>query len=164
MRKSMLLIAALFAPQIVSAQDSKQLLAALDGCRSVKSDDARLKCYDDAAARLAGAQTRNEVVVLDRAQVEKAKRSLFGFSQPSAKVFGEKDEPLREISSTIATVRGQRSGLVRLTLADGSTWESIDTPLFPPKTDDTVTIKAGVLGSYTATPQHGRALRVHRVN
>ncbi len=164
MRRSMLLLAALLMPEIAFAQDSKQLLAALEGCRSVKSDDARLKCYDDAAARLAGAQSRNEVVVLDRAQVEKAKRSLFGFSQPSAEVFGEKDQPLREISSTIASIRGQRSGLVRLTLADGSTWETIDTPLFPPKANDSVTIKAGVLGSYTATPQHGRALRVRRVN
>lgn len=164
MRRSIVLLTALFMPEISWAQGSKQLLTALESCRTIKSDAARLSCYDDAAAKLSGAQTRNEVVVLDRAQVETAKRSLFGFSQPSAKVFGEKDEPLREITSTITAVRAQGSGLVRLVLADGSTWESIDTPLFPPKSGTGVTVKAGLLGSYTATPQRGRALRVRRVN
>jgi len=164
MRRIVLLTTILCIPGAVCAQDSTQLLSALETCRTVKEDGARLRCYDDAAAKLAGARTRNEVVVLDRAQVDKAKRSLFGFSKPSAAVFGAKDEPLREITSTITAVRAQRSGLVRLTLADGSVWESIDTPMFPPKADESIAVKAGLLGSYTATPQRSRALRVRRVN
>ena len=84
--------AVIFAP--VSARVSpvtdkagSQLITDVTACRSIANSAARLACYDGSVAKLADASDKKDVVVLDRAEVQKTKRSLFGFDLPRLPFF-----------------------------------------------------------------------------
>ena len=94
---------------------------------------------------------KREVVIVDKARANEAKRSLFGFSIPNfSSLFGAGDEQLNQIESTVAAAveNGYEGWTVKL--ADGSTWQQTDgaTVALPPRRGDKVIVKRGTLGSY----------------
>lgn len=107
--------------------------------------------------------------MLDKTEVRAAKRSLFGFSLPSIKLFGDgdDDEQLKTLSGTMSRSATLPGGLLRFQLdrgeAGGGVWETTETTMMMPHDGDVVTIKAGALGSYVATAPGRRATRVRRV-
>lgn len=120
-------------------------------CQSVADAGQRLSCFDRAAQGLADAMTRKEVVIVDKARANEAKRSLFGFSIPNfSSLFGAGDEQVNQIESTITAAfeNGYDGWAIRL--SDGSTWQQTDSaPIaIPPRKGDKVIIKRGTLGSY----------------
>jgi hypothetical protein len=120
------------------------------GCRAIADSTQRLQCYDREAAAMDQAIARKELVVIDKARANEAKRSLFGFSVPNfAGLFGGGDE-INQIESTVAQAVQQGYGEWRITLADGSIWEQTDdTPVaLEPRRGDKVIVKRGVMGSY----------------
>jgi hypothetical protein len=120
-------------------------------CRSVTDSAQRLACYDKAAQGFAEAVGKKEVVVIDKARANEARRSLFGFSVPNfGALFGGGGEDIAQIESTVMDVAENGDGSLVLRLADGSTWNQVDdTPVaLPPRRGDKVTVKRGALGSY----------------
>lgn len=140
-----------------SAQDAPRpaALQALTACRALTSDAERLACFDRAAAELDASVERKEVVVLDKQEVKKTRRSLFGFSLPKLRLFGndrDQDEAeeaeFQEITTTVKSLRRLRTGQWQFTIEDGAVWQTTESPSFQPGIGETVTIKKGLLGSY----------------
>jgi hypothetical protein len=141
------------------------LVDALATCRSIAANEARLACFDRAAGAIVDAQRQKDIVVLDRGEVQKAKRSLFGFSLPSIKLFGDgkDDAQLKQLVGTMQSAESLPGGLIRFALDDGGMWETTEQVMMPPRRGDVVTIKAGALGSYIATAPGRRSARVRRI-
>jgi hypothetical protein len=120
-------------------------------CRSITDSTQRLGCYDKAAQGFADAVGKREVVVIDKARANEARRSLFGFSIPNfGALFGGGGDEINQIESTVQDVVQSGDGGWTIKLADGSTWAQIDdTPVaLPPERGDKVVIRRGTLGAY----------------
>lgn len=154
------------AAEAAERRDTKPSAAldALAQCVAIATDAERLACYDRAARPLIEAQKAKEFVVVDRDEVRKTKRSLFGFSLPSIKLFGASDdEPVKQLVGVMTASTALQGGLMRFQLDDGSVWDTTEAMPLMPRKGDTVTVKAGSLGSYIATAPGRRSPRVKRV-
>ena len=142
------------------------LVGALAACRGLMDDAARLACYDKASEALTGAAARGDIAVVDRDQVRKVRRSLFGFAIPKFPFFGGKDdndEP-KEITTTLQGFGSMGSGRFRVILADNyGVWETTESAPLDPRNGDKVTVKPGVLGSYFMQISTQRWVRARRV-
>lgn len=135
-------------------------------CRSVADPTERLACYDRSVTALDQALTRHDVVIADRAEVQKTKRGLFGFTAPIGHFLGlgDKDgaDEIKQIDTTVTAVRHTRDGWL-LTFAEGGTWQQIDLQDFPlsPKVGNKARISRGALGSYfiSVDGMNGRKFR-----
>jgi hypothetical protein len=120
-------------------------------CRSIVDSGQRLACFDKASGEFETAVGKKELVVIEKARANEAKRSLFGFSVPNfGALFGGGDDQINQIESTVAgAVENGYEGWT-LRLADGSTWQQIDsTPVaMSPRRGDKVVVKRGMMGSY----------------
>ena len=125
---------------------------ALVKCRAIAEDAARLHCFDEASAALQAATERHDVVIVDRAQVRQAKRSLFGIDLPHISLFGggDKGDEVTQIDGVIASASQAGAGRWVIHLEDGSVWAQIDdNPIsIWPKAGQKVLIKRAALGSY----------------
>lgn len=142
-----------------AAQDSAaRVLRPFSECRSLTEDAARLACFDRAAAALETAVKEKEVTIVDRADVQRARRSLFGFTLPRIDLFGgdanraerREQEAFTEINSTVASARTVQNNRVEIRLAeDGdAVWRTTDPMPFPPRAGDAIRIRQGALGNY----------------
>ncbi|WP_271299093.1 hypothetical protein [Sphingomonas sp. CV7422] len=143
----------------------RDLLQKMSDCRTIKIDAERLACYDRTVVAIDDAKTKKDFVVLERGEVQKAKRDLFGFSLPSIRLFGDgqADEPLKQLVGVLQTTTGLPGGLMRFTLQGAGMWETTEATMVGLRQGDTVTIKAGSLGSYVATAPGRRSVRVRRL-
>jgi hypothetical protein len=134
-------------------------------CVEIAADAERLACYDRTAKAVVTGQRARDFVVLDRVEVQRAKRSLFGFSLPSIKLFGggDDEQALKTLTAVMRSSVSLPGGLIRFELDDNSVWETTEQVMLPPRRGDTVTIKAGALGSYVATAPGRRSPRVRRL-
>jgi hypothetical protein len=158
MRLSLILIGGIAAVLGTSAEarsnpptGTPAAVQSLLACQSIADAGQRLSCFDKAAQGFADAMTKKEVVIVDKARANEAKRSLFGFSIPNfSSLFGAGDEQLNQIESivTAAFENGYEGWTVKL--ADGSTWQQTDSApvAIPPRKGDKVIVKRGTLGSY----------------
>jgi hypothetical protein len=159
MRLGLLLVGSIMAALATAAQarsttptGTPATVQSLLACQSVADSGQRLSCYDKAAQGLADAMTKKELVVVDKARANEAKRSLFGFSIPNfgALFGGGGDDQVNQIESTItgAFENGYDGWMIKL--ADGSSWQQTDSaPIaLPPRKGDKVVVKRGSLGSY----------------
>lgn len=142
----------------------------LAACRAIAAPDQRLACYDRAAGALVSARQSREIVVLDRQEVKKTERSLFGFSLPKLPFFGggegdkENETRVQEIESSIAGISPAGYGKWSFRLADGSTWQMIEMDAqMKPRTGDKIRIQRAALGSYRASIKGGPLRRVRRI-
>ena len=69
------------------AGSSQPLFDAVLACRSETDPQARLQCFDRTSGALATAAQSGAVVVVDREEVRRTRRSLFGFSLPRLPFF-----------------------------------------------------------------------------
>lgn len=149
-----------------SPQSRPEMLERLTACRSVPAAEARLACYDAAAAALDAAERQGELVVIDRVAVEETRRQLFGFELPTLpRLFsGGEAEELAAIETTLASAvrTGENRWVFRL--SDGSVWRQIDSePLrFQNRAGQEVRVRRASLGSYLMTIGGSRAVRVRR--
>ncbi len=174
-----LLIAALALPaaaQTSETQRSPTNPAVLDevyACAQIGDEHQRLECYDHAVGRLREAQTRGDVVAVDRQQADRVNREAFGFSLPSlGNLFGGVSsrsrgitEDVAEISGRIAGVSQDRGGHATFTLDNGQQWEQIDdeNPRNA-RSGGEVRIRRAAMGSFLMHVEAGGpALRVRRV-
>lgn len=163
---------ALAAPGATAAQSNErpELLSRLVDCRRLSADAERLSCYDARVSALDEAERKREVVVVDRAQVREARRSLFGLALPKIRLFGDREgapeEPeFSQIETTLKSAQ-QLGGRWQFTLADEARWIQTDGEELArtPKPGQTIRIRRGALGSFLANVERQPAIRVKRVN
>lgn len=144
---------------------------AVVACRAIADPTARLACFDRAAAALVIAREKKDVVVLDRTEVQKTRRSLFGFSLPRIRLFGGGDdddgrnnpEDIKEISGKVAGVSQVAADRWTVILDDETRWVTTESARgFPPRSGETVVIRRGPLGSYDASFAKRRSIKVRR--
>jgi hypothetical protein len=144
---------------------SSAVFADLLRCRSEPTDAARWACFDRAVEALASAAEQGSVVVVDREQVRRTRRSLFGFNLPSLPFFSgdnsANDQP-DEIESVVQSVGEAGHGKLTMTLRDGGTWQTTEAMVIPPSRGATVRVKKAALGSYFII-YSGRAVRAVRL-
>jgi len=162
--------ALLLGPAAMAAKPGPEspLVRALANCRGQTDDQARLRCYDAAAAALTQATESGTIVVVDREDVRKTRRSLFGFSLPKLPFFSGDDSAesqTDELTATIASAGALGHDKYRIRLEDGAIWETTEasSAVREPRRGDTVLIKRGPLGSYMMKIAGQRALRAKRV-
>ena len=140
-------------------------------CRAITDAAARLDCFDKAAEALDRAVASKDVQIMDRGDVRRARRSLFGFNLPQIGLFGggedsgTPEEAFVEINTTIAATRLLNDKRVEFRLADesGATWQTTAPVDFPPRVGAKVRIRQAALGSYFIAINGGRSVRGMRV-
>lgn len=153
----------------LAADEPPAAIKALGACRAVADDAQRLACYDREAGALVQSVARNETVVLDKQEVRKTKRSLFGFSLPKLPFFGGDKDPdqespeFTEIETPIKSVRNIGYGKFRFTVDDGALWETTEGINAFPKEGQKVVIKKGLMGSYFIRFEGARSVKGRRV-
>lgn len=143
-------------PSLAAVATETRALDPLLACRAIAEPTARLACFDRTAAALQDATAKHDVVVVDRQEVAKVRRSLFGFGMPSLAVFGvgAKDShdvapEEAEITTTIRSASRDGDGNWIVTLEDGAIWHQTGgTIALGPRPGGAVTIKRGAIGSY----------------
>ncbi len=137
----------------------------LYACRDIADAAARLACFDREVGELATAEEAREITFTDRETARKTRRGLFGFSFPKlGGIFGGDEDAIREIETTIRAVSMDQSGKYTLVMDDDAVWTQIDTTRLPrpPKSGQKVKIKTASMGSYFATIDGGRTIRMKR--
>lgn len=157
-------------PAVAAAAQSKQptVLDAVLACRTKTIEAERLACYDAAASRADAAVRSGSVAVVDRAEVRRVRRSLFGFSIPDIPFLGGGrggQEELKEFTATVRSGSADRYNKWTFVLEDGAVWRTTEPlqGLREPKKGATVKLSKGTLGGYwlsVAGDQEVRALRV----
>ena len=141
------------AKEAKKAQPRPEAFEALVRCRAIAEDQARLRCFDQAAANLQQAAEKRELVVVDRKQIEETKRSLFGLDIPDLNPFGGgggDGEEVKSIEGVVANATTDNNGRWIVRLEDGSTWAQTDYSMLAvaPKKGHKVKITRAALGSY----------------
>ncbi len=150
-------------------------------CPSVVDDMARLKCYDEQAARqkkkaapapAAAAATPAPARPTPPARPEPATSSPGDFGLEAdvlrkKQVAANPEAPKapEQVVGRVKAVATKAGGSYRVTLEDGQVWEETQhIGGQPPEVGETVTIKRGLLGSYFLARAFGLALRVKRID
>lgn len=130
---------------------------ALFACRSIADGPQRLACFDGKVAALQDAQAKHDIVVVDREQMHKARKSLFGFNLPTLDLFGEhggkapkgEEDEIKEVTEPVRSARQDGTGNWMVVLESGAVWQQTEGVLaLAPKPGTSVTIRRGMLGSY----------------
>lgn len=157
-----------------AAKAPTKILDEAIACRAVSDPTQRLACFDEAIGKIEGAKAKREIVVLDREEVKKTERSLFGFSLPKLDLFGggdgenkgseKQDQPVGEIESTITSVASAGYGKWVLGLEDGSVWQTTEmNTSIEPRKGQPIRIERAALGSFRASIDGQKLLRAKRV-
>ena len=142
-------------------------------CRAITDATARLACFDTQVANLDAAETRQDVVIVDKAQVKKAKRTLFGLTLPTLAIFGGKtddkaataDQSDEAIETVIKSAYVNRLGKLTIIIDDDAKWVQIDTRVVnTPKPGQSIRIRRESLGSFFANINKQAAIRMRREN
>ncbi|HEV2748606.1 MAG TPA: hypothetical protein VGW34_15090 [Allosphingosinicella sp.] len=168
-------LAILAVPALASARTKPKLPAqppaayqAVLRCRSLTDQAARLACFDSAVAALDTATRNRELVMVDREQVRRTRRSLFGLSLPNFDLFGDDDEAeaeeVKRLEGEIASVGSDQNRRYIIRLKDGSIWRQIDGNMLgrQPKPGYKVVINRTITGSYMMQVAGQPGIRVKR--
>jgi hypothetical protein len=154
-----------------AATPPAQVLQAVEACRTVPEDKARLACFDAAAAQLATAQAKGDVVVVDREQVQAAKREAFGFNLPKLSVLGrlaaqagDAAEDDERATFTIASASQGSDGRWVVVMDNGMVWRQTTNPVgaMNIRKGDAAQVRKGMLGAYFMNVGRHKAMKVER--
>lgn len=174
MKAALPLAAAALVATTATAADTPPVArpyTALQACRGIADNAQRLACFDKASAALEAAQKSEEVVIVDRQEVKKARKGLFGFTMPrigflagrQGNVDDEADE--QQLEDTVASARSLPYGKWRIVLSSGGVWETLeaDSRFADPKAGAPVHLSKGMIGSYFLSVGKGRAVKARRI-
>lgn len=155
------------APQ---APVAKQVTA-LQTCRTKADAADRLACYDKAVDDLSAATASRDVIIVERADVRKARKGLFGFTMPRIGFLagrdGDKEDEADEarFEGKILSARSLSQGGWQFTVEGGAVWMTLETSFSfkMPAPERMVLIERGAMGSYSARVGNGGWVRVKRL-
>lgn len=142
-------------------------------CRAIADDAQRLACFDQQVGAMESASQRDEVVVLDKSELNRTRKTLFGFSFPKLPFLsGDDDDEKAEgqdgvthIEAMIASVRSLGYGKWQIELEDGAQWMTTEAVTGrDPKVGQTIVLKRAAMGSFMGKFDGGRAVRMKRVS
>jgi hypothetical protein len=150
-------------------EERPAVLSRVVQCRAIAAEAERLACYDREVAAMDQAASAGELVAMDRNQIRRTRRSLFGLTVPNLGVFGDDNEDEEEasrIESTIRSASMNGNGRWVIELADGARWIQADSRglNFPPRAGQPIRIRRAAMGSYLANVNNQTAIRVRRIN
>lgn len=161
---------AAWAKKAEEPQAPPAVMSRVIACTSVADAMERLACFDREVKSMSEAQRSGDLVAMDRLQVRKTRRSLFGLALPDLGVFGDSDSDDGDsaIETTIKAVRQGADGKWLFELAEGGRWQQLDSREFivDPAAGQPIRIRRAAMGSYLANvnKQVNRiAIRVRRV-
>lgn len=133
-------------------------------CRTTADPAQRLTCYDRAVADLALATAARDVIVVDKATVERAERERFG-SPTMPALAGTNGEALDELATTVTAVSYTPFGKLIIGLPDGASWVQLDSRevALAPRIGTPVTLRKAALGSYLVNINGQTAIRMRRL-
>ena len=137
-------------------------------CRKLTDPQARLRCYDAAVDNLTAAVSGGSIVVVDREDVRRTRRSLFGFTLPKLPFFSgdnSQDDTPDEITAVIKSVRTLPNDMYIIELDSGAVWRTLQEASLQmtPRAGQKIRISSGALGSYRLSVAGRPALRAQRV-
>ncbi len=149
------------------------VIQALYDCRAITDAAQRLACFDRQVTALQTAETARDVRIVDREQVRRARRGLFGLTLPSlGDIFGGGDDEvaaardpdvIEEIESVIREIGRDSAGKLVLILENGQRWTQTEVNAGrSPRAGQSVRIRRGALGSFLATVDGRAGFRVRR--
>ena len=161
-----LALAASAAAQSGPAPSRPDILEGLLACRGIAGAEARLACFDGAAAAFEVAEQQGEVTVIDQVQARETRARLFGLDLETANLFGRlrQDDPVEAVETNLISARQDGRDQWTFVLADGSTWRQIDMERVSGRTSPgaAVRIRKGAMGSYLLSVSGSRSVRVRR--
>ena len=137
-------------------------------CRKIADPVARLKCYDAGVDSLNAAMTGGSIVVVDREDVRKTRRSLFGFTLPKLPFFSgdtSQDDTPDTIEAVIKSVKNLPNDKYLIELDSGAVWQTLQEASLQmtPKSGQKIRITSGALGGYRLSVAGRPALRAMRI-
>lgn len=152
------------------APERPEVLNQLTACRTVADPAERLACFDQQVAALEAAEAAREIAVVDRQQIRRTRRSLFGLRLPDLGIFGDDDDReedgagVNEINSTIRSAYTGSDGRMNYALADNSIWVQTEGRVGrQPRSGQAVRVRRGPLGSFILNIEDRAGVRVVRV-
>lgn len=145
---------------------SPELFEALEACRAITENTQRLACFDATSANLSAAVESKQIVVIEEKEVQKTKRSLFGFRLPDLSIFGGNDndtEADKTLTTTIKSVGRAAGGRWNIGIPEGAIWQTTEAMSINPAVGDAIEIKSGIMGGYFLKVRNKRAVRAKRV-
>ena len=162
---------ALSSPSLATAPSKAVRAAAVQNvldCRGLTDANARLACFDKTVAGMAEAETKGDLVTIDREQRRQVRRQAFGLSLPSLQIFdhGEKGEDADRITSKVTSASRGAGGKWIVELEGGAVWrQTDDTDLYKsPHAGSIAIVRKAALGSFFMKVDGDSAFRVHRDN
>lgn len=157
----------------VLAQDRRppqrpEALTRMLACRALQPTEERLACYDREVAAFETAESSRQLVVMDRQEVRRTRRTLFGLPLPDLGVFGDatpdEEEGVSEIRTTVRSASRNQFGQWVIVLEDGARWVQTDTrgPRLSITSGMPIRIRRGAMGSYFANVNERAGIRVQR--
>lgn len=125
----------------------------LKSCRAIPDEGARLACYDAKVSAILAASDAGDVTIVDREDISRTRRQLFGFTVPDIGIFkddSQDKEAAELLETTITGARRVSAKTWRFTTAEGAVWEINNAPprLASIKAGEPVQFKKGSLGFY----------------
>lgn len=163
-----------FAAGVVAPKTRAPELQAIVDCRALADRDARLNCYDAAAAKLDQAEAAGQVVVVNREQVRKVRKDVFGLQLPSLDIFNAvvgkgkagaaEAEDSNRLQSVVKTAWRGGDGRWSLELETGAVWRQTDDFQLAndPHPGSKADIRQGALGSFFMKIDGQPAFKAHR--
>ena len=154
-----------------STENQAAVLNELSACPKIAEDAARLACYDKAAKALIQAESKGDVVVVDRQQAREVRRQAFGFQIPSINVFSHSsvqkenvEEAVNRSTGVLASIAKSPDGKLLMTTEEGAVWAQTDgLPVDPmPRKGGTVTFVKGTVGGYFCDVSKYQSIRCER--
>lgn len=158
------------------AQPRPEIFSNLLECRAITDDTQRLACFDRQVGAMEAASQRDEVVVLDKSELSKTRKTLFGFSFPKLPFLGggdedqgktekQEEEGVSHIEAKIGSLRSLGYGKWQIGLEDGAQWMTTEAVTGrDPKVGQTIEIRRATLGSFMGKVDGGRAVRMKRLS
>lgn len=152
------------------AQRGDDVVAKLDQlarCRSITAPNARLDCFDQAAASISAARASGELLAFDRRKVIAERQVRFGLVDVPDGAGAEaaaKAARVREISSTIAGVEaGPGFGRWNLKLGNGQVWQILGSDRYGPRAGASIRLLTTVTGGFRASIDRAEPVNVKRL-
>jgi hypothetical protein len=160
------------APKV--QQPRPEIFTNLVQCRAIADNGQRLACFDRQVAEIDAAAQRDEVVVLDKTELKKTRKTLFGFSFPKLPFLGggeegqggsAADDGMARIEAKIASLRSVGYGKWQIGLEDGAQWATTEAVTGrAPKVGQTIEIQRAAMGSFMGKIDGGRTIRMKRIS
>lgn len=133
--------------------EREDVLAQLKTCQSIEDDSQRLACFDAQVAGLVAANEAGDVRLVDREDVRRTRRQLFGFSVPDVGILqgdGKDAEAGDTLTTTITSVRYGPRRRIEFTTSEGARWRISRAPrrLRTIEAGDSVEFKKASLGTF----------------